>query len=232
MTKPQDSVLVVDDEVSVRQILRMLLQSEGFEVMEAEDGRACLHHVYQQRPDLVLLDIRLPGRDGRELCRLLREIDPQLPIIMLTALSEDKEKVERLTDGADDYVTKPFHNEELVARMRALLRRTRQSSRHHAHTYRDSMIDVDFDSRQLLVNGVTVSLSPKQWRLFECLVTKKDQVVSREELLRYVWGMGYEVESKYLKVFISHLREKLGDDPKRPRYIHTSREHGYLFASH
>ncbi len=232
MTKPRDTILVVDDEAPVRQILRMLLQSEGFAVDEAEDGATCLHHVYRHRPDLILLDIRLPGRDGREVCRLLREIDPQLPIMMLTALSEEREKVERLTDGADDYLTKPFHNEELVARVRALLRRARQSSRDHAHSYRDSAIDVDFDSRQLMVGGHHVTLSPKQWRLLECLVTRKDQVVSSEELLRYAWGLGYEAESKYLKVFISHLRQKLGDNPKRPHYIHTAREHGYYFASH
>jgi two-component system KDP operon response regulator KdpE len=151
---------------------------------------------------------------------------------MLTALSEEREKVDRLSEGADDYVTKPFHNEELVARVRALLRRSRQASRRRAHAYRDSLLDVDFDSRELHVNGNTVSLSPKQWRLLECLVTRKNQVVTREELLRYVWGTGYEAESRYLKVFISHLRQKLGDDPKRPRYIHTAREHGYLFASH
>ena len=117
MTTSHDTILVVDDEEPVRQVLRALLETEGFRVLEAEDAKACLHTVYQRRPDLVLLDIVMPGRDGREVCRLLREIDPHLPVIMLTALFQEQEKVERLSEGADDYVTKPFDRKELRARV-------------------------------------------------------------------------------------------------------------------
>lgn len=232
MTTSQDTILVVDDEESVRQILRLLLETKGFRVIEAEDAPACLHAVYQHHPDLVLLDIRLPGRDGREVCRLLRDIDPQMPIIMLTALSEEKEKVDRLQDGADDYMTKPFHNDELVVRIRAVLRRSRIGREHPDRVYHDSMIRVDFAARSLFVHGEEVTLSPKQWRLLECLVSRRDQVVPREELLRYAWGSGYDGEHRYLKVFISHLRQKLLDDPRRPRYIQTARARGYVFCSH
>jgi DNA-binding response OmpR family regulator len=228
----QDTILIVDDEEPVRQVIGTLLETEGFKVLEAADGKSCLKIVYDSHPNLVLLDILMPGRDGREVCRLLRDMSADIPIIMLTALSGAQETVERLKDGADDYLAKPFHNEELVARIRAVLRRTRQIPASRTHTYQDSVIQIDFDAHQLGVNGEPVSLSPKQWRLLECLVAHKDRAVMREELLRFAWGTGFEHEPKYLKVFISHLRQKLNDDPKDPCYIHTIREQGYLFQSH
>ena len=232
MRMNRDTVLIVDDDDVLRRVLVTLLEREGFNVVEAPDARTCLHLVYERHPDLVLLDILMPDRDGREVCRLLHDIDPQLPIVMLSALSEENEKVGRLGDGADDYIVKPFHNQELVARLQAVLRRSRQAPAHHARLYKDSMLSVDFDSRQLLVNGEEVALSPKLWRLLEYMINHKDRVVSREELLRYAWGNGYEGEHRYLKVFISHLRQRLGENPKRPRYIFTAREQGYLFQSH
>ncbi len=228
----QDTILIVDDEQPVRQVISTLLETEGFGVMEASDAKSCLRLTYDRHPDLVLLDIMMPGRDGREVCRLLRDISPQIPIIMLTALSDEKDKVERFQEGADDYVTKPFHNDELVARIRAVLRRSRLAQVSRSHVYQDTQLRIDFGARQLFVKEAEVSLSPKQWRLLEYLVNHQDHIVTREELLRYAWGNGFEGEHRYIKVFISHLRQKLGDDPKRPRYIVTAREQGYLFQGH
>ncbi len=230
--KGQERILVVDDEQAVRQVLSTLLETEGFSVIEAADAKSCLHLVYDQHPDLVLLDILMPDRDGRDVCRLLRDIDPHLPIVMLTALSDEQETVGRLDDGADDYITKPFHNHELVARIRAVLRRSRRNAADGSRTYQDSNIKLDFEARQFLTDKGEVALSPKEWRLLECLVTHKGRAVTHEELLRYAWGNGYESEQKYVKVYVSHLRRKLGDDPKKPRYIHTVREQGYLFEVH
>ena len=232
MTVTQGTILVVDDDQPVRLVLNALLETEGFGVLEAADAKSCLRLTYENRPDLVLLDIMMPGRDGRDVCRLLRDISPELPIIMLTALSDEQEKVGRFQDGADDYITKPFHNDELIARIRAALRRARQAPQRRSPGYHDSCVDIDFDARQLTVNGTPGSLSPKEWRLLEDLVTHKDRLVSREDLLRYVWGQGCEKEYRYLKVFISHLRQKLGDTAKKRRYIQTAREQGYIFKSH
>lgn len=228
----QETILVVDDEQPVRQVISTLLEAEGFRVLEAADGKSCLKMAYDCHPDLVLLDILMPGRDGREVCRLLRAISTDLPIIVLTALSEDQEVVQRFNDGADDYVTKPFHNEELIARIRAVLRRARQSPMHQTRSFQDGRLEVDFDSHELRLNGAEIALSPKQWRLLEYLIAHRDRVVSREDLLRHAWGPGFEREHKYLKVFISHLRRRLDEDPKEPRYIRTIREQGYMFSTH
>ncbi len=228
----QPTILVVDDEDPVRYVLCVLLETEGFSVIEASDGRECLRLAYDHHPDLVLLDILMPDRDGREICQQLRDISPDLPIIMLTALSEEAEKVARLYDGADDYVTKPFHQDELLARIRSVLRRSQRSRIPSVQAYKDSLLSIDFQTHQVSLHGKPVPLSPKEWRLLEYLVEHKDHVATHNELLHYVWGGGFEKERRYVKVFISRLRQKLGDNCKSPRYIHTSREQGYIFRSH
>ncbi len=227
MTTPA-TILIVDDEPGVRQVLGVLLRTAGYEAIDAASGIECLHLAYERHPDLVLLDIMMPDRDGREVCRRLREIS-NVPIIMLTALSEEREKVDRLTDGADDYVTKPFENAELLARVRAVLRRSGRKDNPGLGTYRDDYLTIDFEGRRLIVDGEEVTLSPKQWRLLECLVARKNRVVPRADLLRYTWGEGYDSEQTYLKVLISHLRRKLNDPARHPRYIRTERDLGYLF---
>ncbi len=227
----KDTILIVDDEPGVRQVLSVLLKTAGYEPIMAATGSECLRLAYERRPNLVLLDIMMAHPDGREVCQRLREIS-DMPIIMLTALSDAREKVDRLSDGADDYITKPFYNEELLARIRAVLRRTRDPNQVELANYQDGYLDVDFESHQLCVEGVPVSLSPKQWLLLECLIGRKDHIVLHEELLRYAWGKGYEGEHKYLKVFMSNLRKRLGDVPGRRRYIRTERERGYLFQSY
>ncbi|MBI4789377.1 MAG: response regulator transcription factor [Chloroflexi bacterium] len=232
MTEITGTILVVDDDPAVRLVLSTLLESEGYQVFEAAESSSCLRLTYDHRPDLVLLDIMMPGRDGREVCRLLRDISPELPIIMLTALSDESEKVGRFEDGADDFITKPFRNAELVARIRAMLRRARQAPQPRSHGYHDSMVDIDLDAKHLTVNAEPVPLTATEWRILEQLVTHKDRLVSREDLLRHGWGKGFERDYGYLKVHISHLRQKMGDSRKKRRYIHTAREQGYTFKSH
>ncbi len=225
----KDTILITDDDSSLLTVLSALLQEEGFNVIQATRGAECLRKAYDTHPDLVLLDIMLPDKQGTEVCRQLREISG-VPIVMLTATSTEKQKVDSLTEGADDYVTKPFDNDELVARIRALLRRSRitvASSKHPA--YDDGFLRVDFDTHSVRINASPVLLSPKEWRLLECLIKHKGRVATRETLLRYVWGDGYEHEINYLKVYVSHLRRKLDEPPNRPRYIHTERDLGYRF---
>ncbi len=229
--KEKDTILVADDDPSLRQVLNVLLEAEGFCVIQAIDGTECLRLAYEQHPDLILLDIMMPNRDGREVCRRLREIS-DVPVVMLTCLPSEKEKVERLADGADDYVTKPFHNAELIARIRTILRRTRRHADPSVRVYDDGHLRLDFDARQARVAGAPVALSPKEWRILEYFVRHKDRVVPRQTLLRHAWGDGYEQDGDYLKVYISHLRRKLGDPARRPRYIHTERDLGYRFQAH
>lgn len=228
----QDTILVVDDEEPVRRILETLLETEGFRVLEAADGKTCLQLAYEHHPDLVLLDILMPGWDGRKVCSLLRSASPDIGIIMISAVAGEQERVDRINDGADDYLTKPFHNEELMARIRAVLRRSRLSPTRQTRSYQDSRLKVDFDGHEVTFDGRSVHLQPKLWRLFEYLVANKDRVVAREDLLRRVWGQGYEKDHKYLKVYIAHLRKRLQESPAHSYYIHTARDHGYMFKSH
>lgn len=225
------TVLIADDDSSIRQVITALLQEEGFNVIQASDGAECLRVAYAHHPDLILLDIMMPTKDGREVCQKLREASA-VPIIMLTALSMEKEKVARLLEGADDYITKPFNNAELIARIRAVLRRYAQSNNQHRNLYDDGRLFIDFDAHQVRVGGIKVDLTLKEWQLFEYLVRNANRVVPRQTLLVHVWGAGFENEFDYLKVFISKLRKKLFDSALRPRYIHTERDIGYRFETH
>jgi DNA-binding response OmpR family regulator len=224
----QDTILIADDDASLRQVLATLLESEGFKTLLVVDGVECLRAAYEHHPNLVLLDVMMPNRDGREVCQRLREIS-NVPIIMLTALGDDQEKIDRLKAGADDYVTKPYHNAELVARIRALLRRSRQGTMFAPCAYADDYMQIDFEAHQLCIKGQSVSISPKEWRILERLVAAEGCVVTHQELLHYAWGKEYETEFNYLKVFIAHLRRKTGDSARHPRYIHTERATGYRF---
>ncbi len=228
----QRTILVADDDPDILRVLNALLQDEGFNVIQATDGVECLQMAFTRHPDLVVLDIRMPRKDGREVCKQLREISETLPILMLTALSDLPEKLGRFADGADDYLTKPFDTEELVAHIRALLRRASPSRGQLARIYDDGFLCIDFDAHQARVHREEVPLTPKEWRLLECLYKHKNLAVQRPELLRYTWGSGYEGEFNYLRVFVSHLRRKLRDPARNPRYIHTERDLGYRFETH
>ncbi len=231
MTAKQPTILVVDDDEAMRSVLCALLETEGFIALQASGGRECMRLCYNRHPDLVLLDIVMPDLDGRRVCQDLRTLAPDLPIIMLTALYQEAEKVARFADGADDYVTKPFDNAELVARIRAVLRRASRTAPQRLQNYDDGTLCVDFEQRQALLNGKRLPFTPKEWRLLECLIARKDQCVATRELLRSAWGAGFEGEARYVKVHVSTLRRKIGDKPGSPRYIHTIRTEGYLFKS-
>jgi DNA-binding response OmpR family regulator len=225
--KDRETILIADDDPSLLTVLGVLLQEEGYRVFKAVDGSECLRLAYEVHPALILLDIMMPNKDGKEVCRRLREIS-DVPIIMLSAVSAEKQKVDSFAEGADDYVTKPFNNDELVARIHAILRRSRPGAT-PSPAFDDERLNIDFDARQVRLDGNVIPLSAKEWRLLECLVKYQGRVASREMLLRYAWGEGYEHEYNYLKVFISHLRRKIGDSPDHPRYIHTERDVGYRF---
>lgn len=229
--KEKDTILIADDDPSFRHVLAVLLETEGFNVLYAADGNECLRVAYDRHPDLILLDIMMPHKDGREVCRRLREIS-DVPILMLTCVPGEKEKVERLTDGADDYMTKPISNAELIARIKTILRRTRRHSTPGLRSYDDGYLKIDVDAHQVTLKGEPVILSPKEWHLLEYLLRHRNRVVTRQALLRYAWGDGYEEESNHLKVYISHLRQKIGDSARCPRYIHTERALGYRFETH
>ncbi|MBI5653546.1 MAG: response regulator transcription factor [Chloroflexi bacterium] len=227
----KETILVVDDDPAISHVLTVLLEEEGFVPIHARDGVECLRLAYNCQPDLILLDILLPIKDGRELCRELRLMSA-VPIMMMTALGGDKEKVARLNDGADDYITKPFSNSELIARIRAILRRAHQAAGLGARVYQDERILIDFEGHKLLVRNKSVELTPTEWRVLEYLVRHAGRAVSRQALLKHGWGDGVENTFSYLKVVISHLRKKLGETPHRPRYIFTEREQGYRFEKH
>jgi DNA-binding response OmpR family regulator len=229
--KSQNTILIADDDISLRHVLSLLLEEEGFSIIQAVDGEECLHKAYEHHPDLVLLDVMMPNKDGRLVCRRLRELS-NVPIIMLTCISDEREKVERLGEGADDYVTKPFHNDELIARIKSLLRRTQQDSDKSPHRYDDGFLRIDFDLHQISVGGTPGTLSPKEWRLLEYLLRHRNQIISREDLMRCAWGVEFEKDYGYLKVFISHLRQKLRDPIQHPRYLHTERDQGYRFRTY
>ena len=224
MTETGARVLVVDDESAIRRFLRVSLAAHGYAIFEAGDGQAALSAVSADRPDLVILDLGLPDLDGIEVTRLLREWT-RIPIIILSVRGQEADKIAALDAGADDYVTKPFGAGELLARMRVALRRAGQSSEEPVFTSDD--LRVDLTRRVVTVAEREVQLTPTEYDLLRVLVTNAGKVLTHHQLLREVWGMGYEQEMHMLRVNISNLRRKLEPDPTRPRYIRTEPGVGY-----
>jgi two-component system KDP operon response regulator KdpE len=232
---PRDArhrILVVDDEPRMIRFIRLNLEHDGFDVVEASDGLAALRQVRDALPDLVLLDVAMPELDGFETLRLLREIS-QVPVIMLTARGEEDDRVRGLELGADDYVTKPFSPRELVSRVRAVLRRTETAPPAEKATLAiDDRLSINFDRREVLVNGQPVRLRPTEYRLLYHLVNNAGWVVPHDQLLAKVWGYEYREETHYLRLYINYLRQKLEADPANPKYILTERGVGYRFVDY
>ncbi len=225
-------ILVVDDEPRMIRFIRMNLEHDGFEVVEAADGLAALKQVRDTLPDLVLLDVAMPELDGFETLRLLREISA-IPVIMLTARGEEDDRVRGLELGADDYVTKPFSPRELVSRVKAVLRRTETSApapAGKATIQVDDRLSLNFDRREVLLEGKPVKLRPTEYRLLYHLVNNAGWVVPHDQLLAKVWGYEYREETHYLRLYINYLRQKLEKDPANPKYILTERGVGYRFV--
>ncbi len=226
-------ILIVDDEKDIVDLLSYNLEKEGFATTKAYDGESAFDLVKAREPDLVILDLMLPGIRGLEVCKLIRK-NPDtemLPVIMLTAKGEQVDKILGLEVGADDYVTKPFNVRELIARVRAVLRRTeaRPDSEKREH-FAYNGLQIDYSAYEVTVNGGKVDLSPKEIKLLQFLTRHPGRVYTRDQLLDYVWGDETFVEPRTVDVHISNLRSAIEKDVKRPQYILTVRGIGYKFA--
>jgi len=222
-------ILVVDDEPQIRRVMRTTLTTNGYEVSDARTGEEAVKKLGEERFDLILLDVNLPGMNGLEACRMIRSRTsvPDVAILMLTVRNAEKDKVEALDAGADDYVVKPFSTPELLARIRAALRRAPfpPDSAPQRISFKD--VEVDFVTRQVTLRGRSVRLTPKEFDLLRYLVTHPNKAIPHRELLQAVWGPDYGDEVEYLRVFVNQLRKKIEPQPSKPRYLVTEPWVGY-----
>jgi DNA-binding response OmpR family regulator len=225
-------ILVVDDEERIVRFIRLNLEQDGFQVLEAFNGKQAMEKLRQGLPDLMLLDVMLPDLDGFQVLQMVRE-NHDVPVIMLTAKTEEDDRVRGLELGADDYVTKPFSPRELVSRVRAVLRRTEaQRSNKEGVIEVDDRLKIDFDRREVWVEGKLVKLRPTEYRLLYHLVQNAGWVVTHDQILAKVWGYEYRDEPHYVRLYVNYLREKLEEDPSNPKYILTERGVGYRFVDY
>ena len=223
-------ILVVDDEERMVRFIRLNLEHDGFQVLEAYRGAQAIDRLRTGMPDLVLLDVMMPDIDGFEVLRMIREIS-SIPVIMLTAKGEEDDRVHGLELGADDYITKPFSPRELVSRVKAVLRRTEASTGTvHGLIEVDERLKIDFDRHEVWVDGKLVNLRPTEYRLLYYLVQNAGWVVSHDQILTNVWGYEYRDQPHYVRLYINYLRKKLEKDPANPKYILTERSTGYRFV--
>jgi two-component system KDP operon response regulator KdpE len=229
MKSETGSILIVDDERSIRESLRTILESLGFVVAEAARGEEALALVNAALFDVVLLDINMPGIDGVEVCRKIRRRSPHIPIVMLTVQSSEDRKVEALNAGADDYITKPFQLRELVARLHAVVRRSKVTEEAVA-VLMVGEIRLDPARHRVQKSGRNLHLTPKQFELLQFLMANAGKPVPHARLLRSVWGPEYGNELEYLRTFVRQVRLKIEDDPANPRYLLTESHIGYRFC--
>jgi two-component system alkaline phosphatase synthesis response regulator PhoP len=223
-------ILLVEDEPGLVLTLSDLLAAEGYEVESAVDGPSGLSRAMSDSFDLIVLDIMLPGKNGLEVCRELRQAGKDVAIIMLTAKSQLVDRVVGLKLGADDYLTKPFEPPELLARVEALLRRVKKDNLIRSARFHFGTVDVDFQKGEVRKNGRTISLAGKELELLHYLVDHRGRVVSRDELMESVWEYQAGVSSRTIDVHVAWLRQKLEDTPQNPAHIHTVRGVGYRFS--
>lgn len=221
-------ILIVDDAQQVRRVLRTALSAEGYTIFEAGTGEEALESIRQSTPDAILLDVNMPGMGGLETCREIRRT-LDVPILMLTVRNAERDKVMALDAGADDYVVKPFSMAELLARIRAALRRRMPQGQLTSFSNKD--LSVDFEARQVTVKGRDVHLTPKEFELLRHLVTNAGKPITHRRLLQAVWGPDYGDEPEYLRVMINQLRKKIESDPARPKLILTEPWVGYRFQA-
>ncbi len=226
-TSEKSRVLVVDDEPQITRVLRTVLTSHGYQVQTAGEGQAALSNFNEWHPELVITDLFMPRMDGHELCRRNRAVSA-VPIIVLSVKGEERAKVEALDSGADDYVTKPFGTDELLARVRAALRRS-QGGPVDVPSFDAGDFRVDLEGRRVHVNGNEVRLTPKEFDLFVYLARHPNKVITHRTLLEAVWGEASQEQPEYLRVFMGQLRKKLEPDPSNPRYLVTEPWVGYRF---
>ena len=224
-------ILVVDDELSIIKYLRANLEANGYEVVAALDGAEAIQSFEKELPDLVILDIIMPKVDGFEVCRRIREWS-QVPIIMLSARGDEGDKVKCLNLGADDYITKPFGKDELIARVKAVMRRTEKSASIPARpSVTSGDLEINFAQRRVTVASKEVRLTPTEYNLLQELLLNAEKVLTHTHLLNKVWGPEYRDEREYLHVFVRRLRAKLEADPVNPRFIITVPGVGYQFKN-
>jgi len=221
-------ILVVDDDPQIRRVMRTTLAGEGYEVEDARSGEEALEKIRVSRHDLMLLDINMPGMGGLETCRQVRATS-DMSIIMLTVRNTEQDKVQSLDAGADDFITKPFGTPELLARIRAALRRAPSSPEAGPQHITLDKVEIDFQSRKLIVEGREVRLTPKEFDLLRYLTLHPNRAIPHRELLQAVWGPDYGDEVEYLRVFVKQLRRKIEPKPDKPRYIVTEPWVGYRF---
>lgn len=223
-------VLVVEDEPNLREPLVYLLEKEGYEVLEAENGNTAIESFRKNSPELILLDLMLPGISGNEVCRIIRQ-ESQVPIIMITAKDTEIDKVVGLEIGADDYVTKPYSTRELLARMKAVLRRGAELPVSESGLLKAGPVVMDLDRHTVSVNGEPIQMPLKEFELLELLIENVNRVLTRGQIIDRVWGSNYFGDTKTLDVHVKRVRSKIEEDPSRPRHLITVRGLGYKFEA-
>ncbi len=223
-------VLVVEDEPNLREPLVYLLEKEGYQVIEADNGNDAVDSFRKNSPDLILLDLMLPGMSGNEVCRTIR-LESQVPIIMITAKDTEIDKVVGLEIGADDYVTKPYSTRELLARMKAVLRRGSEVSISEVGLLKAGPVVMDLDRHTVSVNGEPIQMPLKEFELLELLIENVNRVLTRGQIIDRVWGSNYFGDTKTLDVHVKRVRSKIEEDPSRPRHLITVRGLGYKFEA-
>ncbi|HLG77867.1 MAG TPA: response regulator transcription factor [Ktedonobacteraceae bacterium] len=229
MSKSGARILVVDDEIEIMRALQRSLAAHGFDVFTAASGEEALEIIARSRPDLVLLDLGLPGMSGLDVCRKVRQ-QSNLPIIVLSVKDTEQDKVLALDLGADDYVSKPFSVNEVLARIRVALRHSAQLQAGTEPTIVAGPLKVDLAQRRVLLHEQEVKLTPTEYDLLKALITHSGKIMTRQMLLTQVWGTGYGKEAHYLHVYIGQLRRKIEPDPAHPRFIFTISGVGYRFS--
>ena len=234
-TKPKDtgySILVVDDDAVFLKLVEKVLATAGHQVHTADDGQEALRQVFQQRPNLVLLDVVMPKMDGYQVCSRIREVS-DIPVIMLTGQQTSEDDIVRgLDHGADEYLVKPVGNKELLARVNAVLRRFEKAHAGAApenQTYNDDYLSVDLDQRIIKTAGERIRLTPTEFKLFAMLVMNAGRILPHRQLLEQIWGWEYTDDLDYLRIYVLHLRQKIEPDMSQPRYILTEPGVGYSF---
>ncbi len=230
MNETSISILVVEDDKAIAAFLHTALEQEGFATTVVSNGRTALDHIHQSPPNLILLDLMLPGMDGLQVCQAIRHRDDYIPIIMVTAKDDDVDKIVGLEIGADDYITKPFKKRELLARIRAVLRLARSHNLSTAPLLQFDSLIIDLDGRSVTLAHQLVKLTPKEFDLLALLATNPGRVFGRDMILERIWGYDYDGESRTVDVHIQRLRQKIEPDPRNPIYLVTIHHIGYKFA--
>ncbi|KZL94409.1 response regulator transcription factor [Clostridium magnum] len=227
----EEKILIVDDEEHIRELIKFNLDTNGYRTICADNGLEALRMVKSENPQLILLDVMLPNMDGYDVCKEIRRDNSisSTPIIMITAKGEEFDKVLGLELGADDYMTKPFSIRELIARVKAILRRTNIKPIDNSYSF--GTVNIDFEKHEVTKEGAKVELTLKEFELLEILIKNKGRVMTRDFLLDEIWGYEYIGETRTVDVHIRHLRQKVEDDDKNPKYIETIRGIGYRFSS-